>query len=97
MELALPSEPLSAHSPVAVGGRASERQRELVEGDDRTAANKDASQVAVGYLYYLSKRTSVYTAYGRIRDEHGALYTVGNATDAGAGTRSFNLGMAHDF
>ena len=72
-------------------------QASYVEGDDRTAANKDANQVAIGYLYYLSKRTSLYTAYGRIHDQHGALYTVGNATDAGAGDKSFNLGMAHDF
>ena len=76
------------------GGRV---QLSYVEGDDRTAANKDANQAAIGYLYQLSKSVSAYTAYGRIRNEHGALYYVGNATDAGAGNRSFNLGMACDF
>jgi predicted porin len=72
-------------------------QASYVEGDDRTAADKDASQVAIGYLYYLSKRVSMYTAYGRIRNQHGALFYSGNATDAGAGNKSFNLGMAYDF
>jgi predicted porin len=72
-------------------------QASYVEGDDRTAANKDANQIAIGYLYYLSKSVSMYTAWGRIRNEHGALFYDGNATDAGAGNRSFNLGMACDF
>jgi predicted porin len=73
------------------GGRL---QAAYVEGNDRTAANKDANQIAVGYLYPLSKAVSASTAYGRIRNEHGALFYDGNATDAGAGNRSFNRGMA---
>ena len=72
-------------------------QASFVEGDDRTAADKDANQLAIGYLYALSRSVSLYTAYGRIRNQHGALFYVGNATDAGAGNRSFNLGMAYDF
>jgi predicted porin len=72
-------------------------QASYVNGDDRSAANKDAHQVGIGYLYSLSRSVSAYAAYGRIRNEHGAAFTVGNATDAGAGNRSVNVGMAYDF
>ena len=46
--------------------------------DDRTARNQDASQVALGYRYSLSKRTSLYAVYARIDNRNGASYTVGN-------------------
>ncbi len=65
--------------------------------NDRTAADKDANQIGVGYLYPLSKRTSVYTAFARIQNRHGATFTVGNATAAGTGDKAFNLGVVHNF
>jgi predicted porin len=68
-----------------------------VRHNDRTLANKNANQVGIGYLYPLSKRTSVYTAFGRIKNENGAVFTVGNATEAGTGTKAFNLGVVHNF
>ena len=74
-----------------------------VRHDDRTSrsapggGDRDASQWALGYNYPLSKRTSVYTAYAHLTDLHGAAFTVGNATDAGTGTRGFNLGVVHNF
>jgi predicted porin len=68
-----------------------------IRHNDRSSADKDANQLGVGYLYPLSKRTSVYTAYGRIQNQHGAAFTVGNATEAGTGTKAFNLGVVHNF
>ena len=68
-----------------------------IRHNDRTLANQDANQIGVGYLYPLSKRTAVYTAFGRIQNEHGAAFTVGNATEAGTGTKAFNLGVVHNF
>ncbi len=71
--------------------------------NDRTAStargggDRDATQVAVGYYYPLSKRTTAYTAFGHIDNEHGAAYTVGNATENGTGNKAFNLGMVHNF
>lgn len=86
---------------VSVPIGAGKLQASWVHHDDRTAlsahGDKDATQVAVGYLDYLSKRTSVYTAYGRIRNQNGAAFYDGNATEAGVGNHSFNLGVAHDF
>ncbi len=84
---------------VPIGG--GKLQASYVHHDDRTSlaqhGDKDASQLAIGYLYYLSRRVSVYTAWGRIRNEHGAAFLDGNATEAGVGPRSVNLGMAYDF
>ncbi len=74
-----------------------------IRHDDRTArtapggGDRDASQWALGYMYPLSKRTSVYSSYARIRDEHGAAYTVGNASEAGTGNQSIDVGVMHNF
>ena len=68
-----------------------------IHHNDRTSADKDAQQLGVGYLYPLSKRTSVYTAYARINNQHGAAFTVGNATATGTGNKAFNLGVVHNF
>ena len=68
-----------------------------IRHNDRTLADKDANQLGIGYIYPLSKRTSVYTAFGRIQNQHGATFTVGNATEAGTGNKAFNLGVVHNF
>jgi predicted porin len=68
-----------------------------VRHNDRTSADQDANQIGVGYLYPLSKRTSVYTAFARIQNLHGAAYLVGNATEQGTGDKAFNFGVVHNF
>jgi predicted porin len=68
-----------------------------IHHNDRTLSNKDANQIGVGYIYPLSKRTSVYTAFARIKNDNGAVFTVGNATAAGTGDKAFNLGVVHNF
>jgi predicted porin len=68
-----------------------------IRRDDRTPANRDAHQWAVGYLYGLSKRTDLYLAYARISNANGAVFKVGNATDNGSGDKAFNLGIRHTF
>jgi len=68
-----------------------------IHHNDRTLADKDASQIGIGYIYPLSKRTSVYTAFARINNDNGADFTVGNATAAGTGNKAFNLGVVHNF
>jgi len=68
-----------------------------IRHNDRSSGDQDANQLAIGYLYPLSKRTSVYTAYGRIQNQHGAAFTVGNATEPGTGNKAFNLGVVHNF
>jgi predicted porin len=68
-----------------------------IHHNDRTSADADANQIGVGYIYPLSKRTSVYTAFARIKNDNGAAFTVGNATATGTGDKAFNLGVVHNF
>jgi predicted porin len=68
-----------------------------VRKDDRTALNQDASQIAAGYFYALSKRTDVYAVYSHISNKNGATFTVNNGSDTGIGNRGINLGMRHFF
>jgi len=65
--------------------------------DDRGAANADATQIAVGYSHALSKRTSAYVAFAKIKNKNNAGYTVGNNTEVGSGDKAFNLGVRHSF
>ena len=68
-----------------------------VRKDDRDLANRDASQVAVGLTYSLSKRSDFYASYAKIHNKNGARYTVGNASDSGRGDAAFNMGFRHGF
>ena len=68
-----------------------------IRHNDKSNANRDAQQWAIGAFYALSKRTDLYTGYGHISNKNGATYTVGNATDDGTGNSGFNLGMRHTF
>ncbi len=65
--------------------------------DDRTALNQNASQIAVGYRYTLSKRTSLYAVYSRIDNRNGASYTVGSAIESGSGDKAASVGISHAF
>jgi predicted porin len=69
----------------------------FVHRDDRLAPNRDATQLALGYTYDLSKRTTLYAAYGRIDNRNGAAYLSGNATEPGTGPRAWDLGLRHRF
>ena len=68
-----------------------------VSKNDKTAFDQDAHQWAIGATHALSKRTSLYTAYAKIKNKRGAGYTVGNNTEAGSGDAAFNLGVRHAF
>lgn len=69
----------------------------VIHKNDRGPANQDATLVALGYTYYLSKRTDLYIAYGRIDNRNGAGYTVNSAIDIGSGDRASNIGIRHLF
>jgi predicted porin len=68
-----------------------------IHKDDRSSFNQDARQNAIGYVYPLSPRTSVYTAYAKIHNDNGAGYTVGNNGEVGSGDSALNLGLRHTF
>ncbi|MGO4380814.1 porin [Pseudoduganella sp. RAF53_2] len=68
-----------------------------IRKDDRTLANMDADQIAVGMTYALSKRSALYAAFAHIKNRNGAPYTVGNATERGSGNKAINVGFRHAF
>lgn len=78
-------------------GTAGTLMASFIRKNDKEVANRDADQWAIGYNYALSKRTSTYVAYAKIKNKNGAGYTVGNNTEAGTGDKAFNLGLRHSF
>ncbi|OIQ95955.1 outer membrane porin protein 32 precursor [mine drainage metagenome] len=62
---------------------------------DKTLANADASQVAIGYKYKLSKRTTLYTSYGELRNDSQAKY--GKVPVAGNTDTIYDVGINHSF
>lgn len=73
-----------------------------IHKNDRTLANNDAKQYALGYMHMLSKRTGIYTSVARIKNNAVAgaptgFYRVGNATEQGLGDRAYNVGIRHAF
>lgn len=69
----------------------------VIDKDDRTVRDQDAQQWAIGVNHALSKRTSAYASYGKIKNRNGAGYTVGNNTDTGSGDVAYNAGVRHSF
>lgn len=69
----------------------------FIRKDDRSLANSDADQWALGYTYSLSRRTNLYTSFARIDNDPGAAFTAGNATEPGSGDKAFNIGIRHKF
>jgi predicted porin len=74
------------------------------DGDGKTAAEKarDATQIALGYQYSLSKRTLVYGHYSRVSNKSGANFTASGtgptaAHAAGKGSTGYEFGINHSF
>lgn len=66
----------------------------LVSGVD------NAKLFAVGYIYSLSKRTSLYTTYAQIKNDGNGKYTLGGAPAATAGglrSSGLDVGIRHSF
>lgn len=65
---------------------------------DNSATGRRADQVAVGYVYNLSKRTAVYTTYSQLRNHNGAALTGGGVAGvANTSWRGLDLGVRHVF
>lgn len=64
-------------------------------------ANRDADQLALGYLYNLSKRTTLYTSVARINNEAAANVSFSGFTGAsgvaGNDRTTFAVGVRHRF
>ena len=56
--------------------------------NDRTASNSDANLFAIGYDYFLSKRTDIYTVVANIKNNNEAQYAPGTAGNPGGFTKA---------
>lgn len=66
--------------------------------DNRLVGNADASLWAVGYTHPLSKRTNLYTSYGRIKNDDAGRFGFELGTVArGADPSWLNVGVQHRF
>lgn len=65
---------------------------------DTAGVDPKSSQLALGYLHSLSKRTNLYVSYGDINNKDGATASVGDSSNGGAGyQRGLAFGMRHTF
>jgi predicted porin len=72
--------------------------------NDKKASNSDATLVALGYIYDLSKRTDVYTTVGHIANKNhsqrtpgAAGYFSGFSSAPGQGATAYQFGVRHRF
>jgi predicted porin len=65
----------------------------------QTADADDATLVAVGYVYNLSKRTALYTTASRINNKGAQKFAVGTTPAIAGGQKStgFEAGLRHSF
>lgn len=85
------------HVPVTGTGKA---VASVTKRDDKSDADQDATQWAVGYFESLSKRTTLYTTYGQINNKNGGTFGIGYTpieVAAGHTVRSFQVGINHTF
>lgn len=61
---------------------------------DEARSNADANQIAIGYVYDLSKRTALHTSASRLENDGGANY---RAARPGASVRTIDVGIRHSF
>lgn len=75
---------------------------QLVKVDDRGALDRDATQFGVQSMHSLSKRTTLYAGWGKVKNRNGASYALTGATtqaglDASGNSSAYHLGMRHAF
>lgn len=79
---------------VAVPFGAGTFKASYIKLSDKATANADANQIALGYVYDLSKRTALYTSISRTANDGGAKY---NTDTGGATDKLFDVGIRHKF
>lgn len=87
--------PLGAHEFKASWNRANWDGRVGAASID----NNSASQLAVGHVYHLSKRSRIYSTMARLTNDGSSRFVLPNAPAGTAGARStgFEIGINHEF
>ena len=59
----------------------------------------DADQLAIGYVYNVSKRTALYGAYSIIKNDGASNFTItgGSGAATGGDSKGFEVGVRHSF
>lgn len=72
--------------------------------NDKTAADADSRQVALGYQYFLSKRTDVYAVLAKTDNRNRAAFAISDSTNSSIGTvtpgfdpSAYQIGIRHRF
>lgn len=72
-----------------------------VKTDEKDAANRDATQIALGYDYNLSPRTALYATYAAISNKNNSnsfsIAGGAGAPSAGGKSTGFEAGLRHSF
>jgi predicted porin len=82
---------LGLTSPVGAAGTV---MASFAKKNNRAISNADAKQWAIGYAHALSKRTNLYTSYGRLSNDSASALRV---PVAGNTASEFNVGIRHLF
>ncbi|MGK5047543.1 porin [Janthinobacterium sp. GB4P2] len=91
---------LGVSAPVGAAGSV---MASYIRKDDRTNTRRGGRQLAIGYTYALSKRTNLYTSYGRINNDGAGTNFVGDASSGGSvplpghNSSAFTAGMRLKF
>jgi len=68
-----------------------------IHRNDKLIDNGDTNMWAIGYTYALSKRTNLYTSYGKMKNNAAATLGFGSAVTAGNDPSTYNFGIRHTF
>ena len=71
-----------------------------IRTDEKGAAGRDANQLALGYVYNLSKRTALYGTVARIDNKTGSTFAIGGGNagiTAGGNSTGMEVGLRHSF
>lgn len=75
----------------------------VIDTSDASSSAQSAFVESVGLLYYLSKTTLLFAAYGQVQNRHGSAYSLGGALYSGGSAmpdatgRTLQLGMRTQF
>jgi predicted porin len=89
--------PVGQRGTVRVGYARADSKGRTAAGID--TSSDDAHQVAVGYIYELSKRTALYGTAARVTNNGRAAYIVASspAAQTGRDSTGYELGLRHSF
>ena len=71
-----------------------------IRTDEKAGLNRDANQLALGYVYNLSKRTALYGTVARIDNKTGSNFAIGGGNagiTVGGNSTGMEVGLRHSF